>query len=178
MFLVPDFLANCQVLKLTDLQSDHNDMFRLANHDNVAVVGVVLTAKFKSVYSRKNNLVGLLEIHLIDESSAESPIIYQCWGQNASDKFRFEVCGGCTVIVHNVLTHKSNNNGHISTTLKGDIVLVLNGVHGARKAHSGSEQWSGALQAKLALLAEWSSSHALVSLIRCVMMLCLSPAER
>jgi hypothetical protein len=130
----------------------------------VIISGIVLSVKFKTIHSRNNNIIGLLEMSLVDECCALNPVLYQCWGQNATDKFRYLVMRGCSVTIGNITVSQRAESPYV---IRGDIICVRGGLVSSPELDRDAAHYlSPALRQSLTRLENWADAYPLTSLIR------------
>ncbi len=127
-------------------------------------MGVVLSSKYKSIYSRSNRLVGLLDILLVDETwvSSTSPLLLQIWGQSASDRHRFNISAGCIIVVQNGVVSAGSVNDQ--TMLRGDIAFIRG--RSVNTTPEAEAHLSDHIRTKLTRLTQWVADSPLPSLVR------------
>jgi hypothetical protein len=130
------------------------------------ISGIVLSAKFKTIHSKKNNMIGLLELSIVDEWCALNPVLYQCWGQSAADKFRYLILRGCSVTIANITVSQPMDSPYV---IRGDIICVRGGLVSSVSMERDSALISPALCESLFRLERWADIYPLTSLIRHVL---------
>ena len=66
-------------------------------------IGVVLGSKYKDIHKASGETTGLLEIHLIDSTNQDDPIIFQAWGQLASNWYRYLAVPSAVLVIDSLV---------------------------------------------------------------------------
>lgn len=144
------------------------------------VIGMVLSCKYKRIYSHTGKLLHLIDIKLVDDTTpdASKPLTYQVWGQIAADKLKYWLYPGVTIIITGFRVSSSYTSPMQQQEQQVQPLIAKDGrvVYfseasssslASDMAHLRDDYSALELFARIASFSRWSETSLLATAIRC-----------